>query len=576
MIALVAPIILNCSSSDDVKKSENSKDDSTATGNIKPYTKGIRIAWDHRTFKRLYDHSTYPRMIRLKNEDVLAAFEQGRDIHILKSHDEGKKWDGNKTVVSSEDKINEANPELLQLDNADIILAYNSRPTESNTDKHFGINLKISHDNGSSWTSEQQIFQGGVSGDQGVWEPAMVQRSSGEVQLFFANEKPYGDNNDQEISMVTSTNNGESWSDPKTVSYREGHRDGMPAPLILEDGGIAVAIEDNGIESDQFKPTIVWSSKEVNWEGDAVDGDSDRRWQALKAKEQLPGSEYGGAPYLSQLNNDITLLSFQSTENRPDDWENGIEKATMVVAIGDEKAQNFSRKSEPFRIPEDKQALWNSLFVKNDTTVTALTSTNAFDAQTAVYMKDGYVIKAFEASYTTINIENNDWDIPKDAIIGSYGQAHSSVYTAWDDEKFYVLFDVNDESSKENENHPMEEQDGVSVFLAPNFLKDDAIDGTYKFSVSRDGEAMAFEGRDGDWDNSKIKFEVENEKNSNGYQIKLAIPWAAIDGRPDKNEGWGINFELRNRQDNDQFYKEFIPGNRGNKPSTWSKIELQK
>jgi len=47
----------------------------------------------------------------------------------------------------------------------------------------------------------------------------------------------------------------------------------------------------------------------------------------------------------------------------------------MVVFVGNADARNFDGASEPFAVPQDVEALWNSLFVKGRDTVTAVSST---------------------------------------------------------------------------------------------------------------------------------------------------------------------------------------------------------
>ena len=54
------------------------------------------------------------------------------------------------------------------------------------------------------------------------------QLPNGEVQVYFANEGPYTHSNEQEISMMTSVDNGKTWGGYKTVCFRAGSRDGMP------------------------------------------------------------------------------------------------------------------------------------------------------------------------------------------------------------------------------------------------------------------------------------------------------------------------------------------------------------
>ena len=55
-----------------------------------------------------------------------------------------------------------------------------------------------SDDGGRSWHDQQRIYGGGP-----MWEPVAVQRpDSGQIQLFFANETPYTQSHDQEITML--------------------------------------------------------------------------------------------------------------------------------------------------------------------------------------------------------------------------------------------------------------------------------------------------------------------------------------------------------------------------------------
>lgn len=572
-------IITLCSLLVTACKVSNSDRQKTAEKTVKPYTEGIRIAWDYSTLTRVYDGTVfYPRMIRLQNDELLCAFESEGAIHISRSHDEGKSWSDGMMVAPANGEIKAAVPELLQLNNGHILLAYNTRPPQDNADpdRRFGIKLRISNDGGRTWSSQQNIFEGGYEWHRGVWEPAMIQLTTEEIQLFFANEYPYADTHDQEISMVRSSDHGRSWSEPETISYRTGYRDGMPVPLVLEnEQGIAVAIEDNGVDSGEFKPAIIWSSAEDNWEQGTADAESDRRWRALEKENQLADSQYGGAPYLRQLSGGETVLSFQSTENRIGDWS----KSTMTVAIGDDKVQNFFRKSEPFEVPEGKSALWNSLFIKNDTTVTAVTSTTAYNDRRELYTKDGYIIEELRPTYGSIEVDGNSdeevWSRSSTIFIGAYNPANTIISTAWDEDNCYVFLSVHDDSQKQSEDLSIEETDGVTIFLAPDLLSDDDIvSGTYKMVVSREGQTAAFQGRNGSWTPHQINVDVASSGTSSGYQLEMGIPWPAIGGRPDEEEGWGINFGLRNRDGIGQVYEETISGNKINKPSTWSRIEL--
>lgn len=548
---------------------------------VVPYTEGIRIAWDFRTLTKVFGGPvSYPRIIRLQNGTLLAAFESEGAVYLSRSNDEGENWSDAELTAPADGEVISAVPELIQLENGNLLIAYNTRPPQDNQnpDRRFGIKLRISSDGGNTWSSQQNIFEGGFEWNRGVWEPVMIQLDSGEIQLFFANEFPYENSEDQEISMVRSFDNGETWSDPETISYREGHRDGMPVPLILDDEeGIAVAIEDNGLHGSEFKPSIIWSSIEDNWEADAARGDSERRWGALNEESQLPASDYGGAPYLEQLSSGETILSFQSTEGRNVEWN----RSTMTVAIGDRKAQNFSRKSKPFEVPEERSALWNSLFIKNDTTVTAVASTNAYNAsQTELYSIDGYVNKQMKAHYRSVDIDgvktDEVWNKATTNFIGAYSPANAHVSAAWDDSHLYFFITVNDSNVVESLNS-VENSPGITVMVASGTVSSDSlVEGLYKIVATPSAKVSSYKGKNGNWISQKLKVDISSADHSSGYRLEIAIPWSEIEGVSENKEAIGFNFQLRSNSESGYLNKEGLSGNSGTKPSTWTKIELIK
>lgn len=576
-IPVAAAFLVTACKVADSERKENEEVEKT----VVPYTEGIRIAWDYRTLTQVFeDQVSYPRIIRLSSGELLTAFEHQGEVYVSHSSDDGENWTEAERVAPRDGDIISAVPELIQLENGDILLAYNTRAPQDNEDpeKRFGIKLRISNDGGESWSSQQNVFEGGYEWNRGVWEPAMIQLSSGEVQLFFANEYPYENSEDQEISMVRSDDNGQSWTDPETISYREGHRDGMPVPLILDNGeGIAVAIEDNGLSGSEFKPSIIWSSIEDNWEQGTAGGASDRRWGALTDESQLSASDYGGAPYLQQLSSGETILSFQSTEGRNVEWHH----STMAVAIGDEQAKNFSRKSEPFDVPEERYALWSSLFIKNDTTVTAVSATTAHNAaHSQLYTIDGYVIEEMKALNGQIEVDGrNDeevWNQSTDNFIGAYSPVSAEISTAWDENNLYVWVSVNDsdiyDSSNSTKNSP-----GVAVMVAPEKLSDNSlVKGTYKVFATPYEDLLTYQGSNGLWTEDELEIELAANEYSTGYQLEMVIPWSEIGGIPEDNQGIGFNIELQSRSElTGLLQKETLSGNRVNYPSTWTKIELK-
>lgn len=345
--------------------------------------KPLELKWDKATQRLIEPSALYGRMIRLQSGAILCCYEKAGASWTKISRDEGLTWSA-AILVAKSDFGAAANPEVTQLKNGDVLLFFNLRPRDRqrNGKNAFAIGMARSRDEGTTWQMrEAPLYEAGTTFENGCWEPCARQLPSGEILLFFADEGPYTKSNEQQISLMISRDDGGSWDMPRAFSFRKGHRDGMPVPLLLPNGGVAVAIEDNGLTADNhFKPVIIYAPPGYDWNVPPVDAKSPRRWAAV---EKWPANVYAGAPYLIRLPNGVTLLSVQSEEGRPG-------KPQMVVYIGDEKVQNFTSPSIPFALSEGVKGQWNSLFAKSKNTVTALTSAR-LDGTFGLWAIDGKV-----------------------------------------------------------------------------------------------------------------------------------------------------------------------------------------
>lgn len=402
------------------------------------YANAATIDWDHDSVVQIDTLGLYGRMIWLDDGSLLVSYEKSGKTWVRKSTDSGGTW-SNRILAAQAINI-AANPEILQLQNGTILQLFNDRPWDDINP--FAIRLVKSTDGGLSWSNPELVYEGGPLNGTSVAEPAAIQLPSGEIQLFFANESVYPNSHEQEITMVRSFDNAVIWQTPETVSFRAGHRDGMPVPLILANGqGIVFSIEDNGVTSNRkFKLSIVYTSMEDNWNLPPADGDSSRRWVANQPP--LDAEINAAAPYLAQLPSGHTLLSTQEDESG---------RNLMSVFIGDDMAQNFSHGTRPFEfMSAQRKNLWTSLFVKDDDTVTAIAGiVNLDGTNEGLWAIDGHFVPdsadfdndndvdgadffIWQRNYLISNASHSqgdaDWDSLVDSLdLGIWGQQFSSL-----------------------------------------------------------------------------------------------------------------------------------------------------
>jgi hypothetical protein len=547
--------------------------------NVKTPIGGIRIAWDFNTLVKVSSnqarYSGYARLIQLADSSLIGVYEAEGSVYCVKSTDVGKTWSDQVLIAPRAGGVNMAVPDILQLKDHSLLACYNPRPGRRpvDTTKHFGIKTKKSYDGGKTWTEERTLYQADYLFDNGCWEPSAIQLPNGDIELFFANENPYRQSNEQCISMVKSKDGGLSWSAARTTSFRPHSRDGMPSPILLQNGKeMAYSIEDNGFKN--FKPTIIRSTLKDDWAKPVGANDANRNF-ALANK--VPDSLYLGAPYLRQLKTGETILSYQGTEGRI----NNMNHSDMKVVIGDNEARNFDRKTVPFLVAKNRSALWNSLSVLNDNTVVALASMNyqapidPFSADTArsvdnsvrVWMIKGHVIPQLAAKKQSVKINDQAdepvWKLHMPVFIGHDSPATLEANFSYDDQNLYVLVRVSDNPTDTN---------AVAISIDPQNESYDAPGaGVYKINVAMNNTITAFEGNSGAWKPANLKgVKATAPKYLVGYLQKIVIPWAAIGGKPALHRRIGLDMALTNMEG----HTENISANEADKPFTWCTLQL--
>lgn len=543
----------------------------------KPSVGGIRIAWDYTTLiqvsdKNSTDYNGYARLVQLNDKKLMCTYESGGAILVKTSSDFGSTWSEPIKVVSGNALVNMTTPDILQLKDNSILICYNPRPIAGNGIEKFSINTIKSYDEGLTWKENQIVYEASSEFENGCWEPSALQTPSGEIQLFFSNENVYRNSNEQNISLIRSSDNGSTWSaTPEIISFRVGKRDGMPSPILLKNQTeIVFSIEDNGVEN-QFKPYIIRNSITENWK-QTVDANSNNRNYALE--EVLSNEIYAGAPYLSQISTGEVLMSYQGTEDRA---TNDINNADMKVVIGTNEAKNFNRKSTPFILSSGKSALWNSITVLDDDTVVALTTTNQFSNSSQIWMIKGHLLPEINATKETAVIDglNNEavWQKESPVFIGQKSTTQLEANFTYDTEFLYAFAQVKDSQIVNIDD--LTGSDGLNLYLDP---KNKSLiapgKSIFKLELGQSAIFSMYEGENSKWKKleSPQGIVTTTVKTANGYRIEAKIPWIILGGMPAKQTRMGCNMELREKGTNS--YIEGIATNINDKPYSWSTLKL--
>jgi hypothetical protein len=355
-------------------------------------TPNLIITWDTAARKISHDiyFAEYGRIHRYKKDTLILTYHAGGpgnewdNIVMRRSYDNGNTWQPPKVIMPDNSQnryYGFSTPELLTLKNGWLLLAYTGRgkPDDST---HNNIQITISKDAGVTW-SKPTIVATGRS-----WEPAMIQLPDGNLEMFFSTELSSSNKargrHEQKIVMASSDDNGQTWQPPVDIAFGSKRRDGMAAPLVLKDGkGIVVAFES--VYHDK-SPCFIWSSADARWryKGLGAEGNG-RRWCGT-------ANIWGGAPYMIQLPTGETLISVQDAGGRPIERYTQWRKNTMLVLVGNSSARSFSNTSCPWpNLPNNEGAYFNSIFLKNDSTVLAVSTYNFKDKHSEIWCKEGHI-----------------------------------------------------------------------------------------------------------------------------------------------------------------------------------------
>lgn len=516
-----------------------------------PEVNGIRVAWDRSSMFRFAEKGGYPRLKRLQDNSLLAIYETYTGhIDMRRSHDDGATWSDpqrifpqfRRDVGAASTLVNNSNPEIVQLAGGELVVACNYRPVEAEI-VPFSIVIRRSEDNGATWSEPQVVYDAEPRFGDGCWEPSFLQLPGGELHIYFADEGPYTHSDEQQISVISSGDEGVTWSGVRPVSFRAGKRDGMPVAALVGDE-IVVTIEDNGVG--QFKPFTVRSGATVPWASVVSAASSDREYALDEAVDQ---SVYMGAPYILALPSGETLISYQTNENRDANWE----LSTMEVVVGDGYARNFGKRTRPFDVPLTREAKWNSLALWDAGTVVALASTNFGGGDVAPWMIKGYIVPELVLG------EGEVTDYP--VFVGAVDETRLRAGVSRVADNLHVRCRVADDSVRVP---AIGHADGVYIYL---------WDWVRPLRVWSDceGRTEAFVRENGAWRPETVTGLVARATDSaQGYDLDITIPLleaGMTGGRVDR-----LAVALSSSDGLGGGYVEMVSGARDDRPGSWLRV----
>ena len=538
-----------------------------------------RIYWDMNTRRvPLSPPSGYGRLIELQDGRLLMmGTAWSRGIEVTYSSDSGDHWTSPQTVIRHPDKYELCNPDFVQLPDGTILLGLNYRPVEPySEDRPFTIGVLRSEDNGLTWSKMTRVHTASHLGQDGCWEPAFLLLPSGEIHCYFSLELE--GNNDQQIMLSRSYDNGLSWTPAQRVSYRQGHRDGMPVAILTDNGEIVYSIEDNGQPGyNGFRATTIRCTLEDNW-SHWVDAGSPDRSKMLVSSADL--SHISAGPYIRKLPGGETVMSWMGECDGIDG--KGIDYYHHFVAVGDADCRNFRCTNHSFYVPEGGRASWGSVNVDNSGYVYAVAGTYAGGQTEGNAVIRGRALKGFEAPYGTPTLDGTPskdaWIYPmgRQLTMGSQTGNRFEMDFLYDDQNLYFYAYAVDPEILLDEKI---DKDGIFLWLdVVNACDTYPQKGMFKFFFGADGTISMRRGEGNRWQAEELDPEgvvCEKRVSKRFYVFEGAIPWSVLgeSGAPSPDRIMRINVQQRDRRSRKLLY-ESIPEATDRSSWTWPELRL--
>lgn len=158
-----------------------------------------------------------------------------------------------------------------------------------------------------------------------------------------------------------------------------------------------------------------------------------------------------------------------------------------------------------------------------------------------------------------------------DTLSGDDAEFRARAKVLWDDEHFYVGFEVDDDyltSDFEEQDDHLWEADCVEIMVDPdgdqrNYFEMQVSPRNVSFDTRYDTRRQPQPIGHDDWDSGlrsavNVRGDLDDDDGDEGYTVEIAIPWAAFDAgaspatKPNANDAWRVNFYVMDSREEGQ------------------------
>lgn len=250
----------------------------------------------------------------------------------------------------------------------------------------------------------------------------------------------------------------------------------------------------------------------------------------------------------------------------------------MEVAIGDTKGRNFEKGTQPFNVPLEKEAKWNSVSLWNEHTIVAAATTSFQSKNCEVWIICGHIIPVMKSVRKTISVDgivsDTEWGDHFPIFVGHKSKTNLKATLANDQENLYVGVDVKDAKLFSDPNDPLK-SDGITLYLdAGNYQLLNPDSGIFKIWCNYMGEVKIYEGNKGAWQEIKTDKVLAKAKATvnTGYQIEFKIPFSVV--KKQQLSDIRVNLGLVEYDSLTSFYEETITNSNPLQSNTWLSVSL--